>query len=340
MAARPAHRSDVGRGVSSPWLADLNRSPRWTIIRRGLKTRSAQHWNALSKKNWLSKRKRYRRSFASSVANAAEINPLRPVDTSSPRATLQGFAATMDDIYLGMKALLQFSGVTRIGVYCRCYYQFRASRPDWAISYHLGRRLILAGSLIHGRTQRPSPVQVKYVISTTISGFAQCTRDSSRGEPNRLGRGGGMRSGILPTASGFNLSKSCWSWSWVMPVPTRPAQNSSLSGVTGALVQSARGELVAASFSTLVGTSRRGPFATACRRSRLARSRKPAQIRSGIRSHLRHANSMAAVDTQERFPSWPATPPARSVSGISDDISCSTRDLPVHGLSAGAHSCL
>jgi MscS family membrane protein len=41
------------------------------------------------------------------VANAAEINPLRPVNTSSPRATLQGFAATMDDIYLGMKPLLQ-----------------------------------------------------------------------------------------------------------------------------------------------------------------------------------------------------------------------------------------
>jgi MscS family membrane protein len=45
--------------------------------------------------------------LASSAAIAAEVNPLRPVDTSSPRATLQGFAATMDDIYLGMKDLLQ-----------------------------------------------------------------------------------------------------------------------------------------------------------------------------------------------------------------------------------------
>ncbi|SDR64277.1 MscS family membrane protein [Rhizobiales bacterium GAS113] len=43
----------------------------------------------------------------SNVANAAEVNPLRPVDTSSPRATLQGFTVTMDDIYLGMKDFLQ-----------------------------------------------------------------------------------------------------------------------------------------------------------------------------------------------------------------------------------------
>src|SRR6266446_10884131 len=40
-------------------------------------------------------------------ANAAEINPLRPVDTSSPRATLQVFVGTMDEIYRGMKDFLQ-----------------------------------------------------------------------------------------------------------------------------------------------------------------------------------------------------------------------------------------
>src|SRR6266446_162623 len=43
----------------------------------------------------------------SNVANTAEVNPLRPVDTSSPRATLQGFVGTMDDIYRGMKDFLQ-----------------------------------------------------------------------------------------------------------------------------------------------------------------------------------------------------------------------------------------
>jgi MscS family membrane protein len=43
----------------------------------------------------------------SNMTNAAEINPLQPVDTSSPRATLQGFMMTLDDIYLGMKDLLQ-----------------------------------------------------------------------------------------------------------------------------------------------------------------------------------------------------------------------------------------
>ncbi len=43
----------------------------------------------------------------SNVANTAEINPLRPVDTSSPRATLQGFVGTMDEIYRGMKGFLQ-----------------------------------------------------------------------------------------------------------------------------------------------------------------------------------------------------------------------------------------
>src|SRR6266436_1036919 len=43
----------------------------------------------------------------SNVANTAEVNPLRPVDTSSPRAILQGFAATMDGIYRSMKDVLQ-----------------------------------------------------------------------------------------------------------------------------------------------------------------------------------------------------------------------------------------
>jgi MscS family membrane protein len=43
----------------------------------------------------------------SKVANAAEVNPLRPVDTSSPRATLQGFVVTMDEIFAGMKDILQ-----------------------------------------------------------------------------------------------------------------------------------------------------------------------------------------------------------------------------------------
>src|SRR5882724_120844 len=43
----------------------------------------------------------------SNLANTAEVNPLRPVDTSSPRATLQGFVGTMDEIYRGMKDFLQ-----------------------------------------------------------------------------------------------------------------------------------------------------------------------------------------------------------------------------------------
>src|SRR6266436_7457535 len=43
----------------------------------------------------------------SNLANAAEVNPLRPVDTSSPRATLQGFVGTMDEIYRGMRDFLR-----------------------------------------------------------------------------------------------------------------------------------------------------------------------------------------------------------------------------------------
>jgi hypothetical protein len=37
------------------------------------------------------------------LASTADLNPLRPVDTSSPRATLQDFIASMDQIYLGTK---------------------------------------------------------------------------------------------------------------------------------------------------------------------------------------------------------------------------------------------
>ena len=41
------------------------------------------------------------------LASTADLNPLRPVDTSSPRATLQDFIASMDQIYLGTKDVLQ-----------------------------------------------------------------------------------------------------------------------------------------------------------------------------------------------------------------------------------------
>src|SRR6266581_7902764 len=40
-------------------------------------------------------------------AQAAEANPLRPTDTSSPRATIQGFIETADDIYLRMREILE-----------------------------------------------------------------------------------------------------------------------------------------------------------------------------------------------------------------------------------------
>src|SRR5271157_6181113 len=43
----------------------------------------------------------------SNVANTAEVYPLRPVDTSSPRATLQGFIGTVDEIYRGFRDILQ-----------------------------------------------------------------------------------------------------------------------------------------------------------------------------------------------------------------------------------------
>ncbi|MBV9654663.1 MAG: hypothetical protein JOZ42_08885, partial [Acetobacteraceae bacterium] len=42
-----------------------------------------------------------------SAVNADEEYPLRPADTSSPRATLGGFIKTTDDIYSRMRAVLQ-----------------------------------------------------------------------------------------------------------------------------------------------------------------------------------------------------------------------------------------
>ena len=47
------------------------------------------------------------------VANAAgatDIHPLRPPDTSSPRATLQGFIETTDDVYRRMTEVLESYG--------------------------------------------------------------------------------------------------------------------------------------------------------------------------------------------------------------------------------------
>ena len=43
----------------------------------------------------------------SNVAKSADVNPLRPADTSSPRATLQGFVEIMDETYSGMAGLFK-----------------------------------------------------------------------------------------------------------------------------------------------------------------------------------------------------------------------------------------
>jgi MscS family membrane protein len=43
----------------------------------------------------------------SNATKAAEVNPLRPVDTASPRETLQDFVVAMDGIYRGTKDILQ-----------------------------------------------------------------------------------------------------------------------------------------------------------------------------------------------------------------------------------------
>jgi MscS family membrane protein len=43
----------------------------------------------------------------SCAAKSADINPLRPADTSSPKATLQGFVETIDELYLHMADLIK-----------------------------------------------------------------------------------------------------------------------------------------------------------------------------------------------------------------------------------------
>lgn len=43
---------------------------------------------------------------SANIAKTAEFNPLRPVDMSSPRATLEGFIASMDGAYTGSNAII------------------------------------------------------------------------------------------------------------------------------------------------------------------------------------------------------------------------------------------
>ena len=43
---------------------------------------------------------------------AAEVNPLRPIDASGPKATLEGFVETMDETYRGMADLLKSYAVS------------------------------------------------------------------------------------------------------------------------------------------------------------------------------------------------------------------------------------
>src|SRR5437762_6892634 len=49
----------------------------------------------------------------STAASAGDVNPLRPVDTSSPRATLEDFVVTMDGAYRGMKVNMQEYAASR-----------------------------------------------------------------------------------------------------------------------------------------------------------------------------------------------------------------------------------
>jgi len=49
----------------------------------------------------------------STAASAGDVNPLRPVDTSSPRATLEDFVVTMDGAYRGMKVNMQQYAASR-----------------------------------------------------------------------------------------------------------------------------------------------------------------------------------------------------------------------------------
>ena len=48
--------------------------------------------------------------LGSSYAHAADDHPLRPTDTSSPRATLQDFVETTDDVYRRMREVLEEYG--------------------------------------------------------------------------------------------------------------------------------------------------------------------------------------------------------------------------------------
>src|SRR6516165_3320111 len=41
------------------------------------------------------------------AAHSSNINTLRPLDTSSPRATLQGFVTAVDGLYIEMKDILE-----------------------------------------------------------------------------------------------------------------------------------------------------------------------------------------------------------------------------------------
>src|SRR5271168_3556323 len=46
---------------------------------------------------------------------AADVNPLRPIDASSPRATLQGFVEIMDETYRGVANVLKsYAGSDRL----------------------------------------------------------------------------------------------------------------------------------------------------------------------------------------------------------------------------------
>jgi hypothetical protein len=99
----------------------------------------------------------------------------------------------------------------------------RTARRVWNRAHHLRSGLVLALPLIRHLPQQIifGPSQVRHFHDHLWPN--QCTRDSFRGEPNRLSRGGGSASGMRGTRSGARTPARRLSSFSVMPVPARPA---------------------------------------------------------------------------------------------------------------------
>jgi MscS family membrane protein len=114
----------------------------------------------------------------SCAAKTADLNPLRPADTSGPRATLQGFVETMDNIYLHMAEVLKSHAAS--GRHCLSPEERRNQLAILANGFKAARTLDTSQIL-------PVPKRARLALWSAVQSSLRATAKRSRAAERSIG---------------------------------------------------------------------------------------------------------------------------------------------------------